>query len=213
VGNNKTIIQELAASRDGVIFAAADSSLYRYHGADGEFLNELLYTEQDIFFNSFDTVATTADGGWVAVLGGENLVRYNPDGRPDLKILDAISAVSGDSELHTKVAVDGQGTIYALGIFNQAVFKFSNEGKYVTRWGSDGDGEGQFRAPNSIAVDGYSRVFVSDIKGIQVFASDGRYLGLIETDGVAFGLAIDDQNNLYAVTNHNKVYKYELARP
>lgn len=93
-----------------------------------------------------------------------------------------------------------------------AVFRFSPEGKFVNRFGSDGDGKGQFRAPNAIAVDGQSRVYVSDIRGIQVFDADGRYLASIgvPNSGVVFGMVFDDQNALYVVANNSKVLKFEI---
>ena len=92
----------------------------------------------------------------------------------------AISSVTDDSELDTHVAVDGLGNIYALGTFNNAVFKFSPDGKFMTRFGDAGDQPGQFRAPSAIAVDGKGRVYVSDFKGVQVFDSNGRYLAVFK---------------------------------
>ena len=95
------------------------------------------------------------------------------------------------------MAVDGLGNVYALGTFNDAVFKFNSQGKFLTRFGSAGSELGQFRAPSSIAVDGQGRVYVGDIKGIQVFDSNGRYLELIEVEGVPSGLAFNDANDLF----------------
>ena len=85
-----------------------------------------------------------------------------------------------------------------------AVFKFSPEGKFLNRFGGSGDQPGQFRAAHAIAVDGKGRVFVSDIKGIQVFDSDGRYLTVFKTDGSAFGMVFNDKNEL-VVAARNKV--------
>jgi hypothetical protein len=63
-------------------------------------------------------------------------------------------------------------------------------------------------------VDGYGRVFVSDFFGIKVFDSSGTYINQIATDqGVPFGMAVDDQNHLYLVTNQNHVMKYDVQAP
>jgi uncharacterized protein YjiK len=51
---------------------------------------------------------------------------------------------------------------------------------------------------------------VTDFKGVQVFDSQGRYLGLITMDGAAYGVATDDQNNLYVVTGDSKVLKFKV---
>jgi hypothetical protein len=107
------------------------------------------------------------------------------------------------------VAADGKGNLYALGTFNNAVFKFSPEGKYLSRFGGEGDEPGQFRAPDAIAVDGLGRVYVSDFKGIQAFDSSGRYLAIISMPDYlpAFGLAFDDQNQLY-VAARTRIFKF-----
>jgi hypothetical protein len=108
-----------------------------------------------------------------------------------------------------RVAVDGSGYIYALGIFNTAVFKFASDGKFITRFGGTGDQPGQLRAPYSIAVDGLGRVYVGDIKGIQVFDADGRYLTIINLKGVAFGMVFNDKNELFVVARDH-VIKYSV---
>ncbi|GJQ53384.1 MAG: hypothetical protein HKUEN02_22310 [Anaerolineaceae bacterium] len=62
----------------------------------------------------------------------------------------------------------------------------------------------------AIEVDGKGRVFVSDIKGVQVFDGNGRYLNVVKISGVAFGIAFDDPGKLYATTNNSKVEKYDV---
>ena len=67
-----------------------------------------------------------------------------------------------------RVAADGLGNVYALGQFNDAVFKFSPDGRFLTKFGGDGDEAGQFRAPGAIAVDNQGRVYVADFKGTDI---------------------------------------------
>jgi sugar lactone lactonase YvrE len=81
----------------------------------------------------------------------------------------------------------------------------------LNRFGGEGDNPGQFHAPEDIVVDGQGRVYVSDIKGVQIFNRDGRYLGMIKVDGAAFGMAVDNQDNLYVITNHPTVYKFKVT--
>jgi sugar lactone lactonase YvrE len=98
-----------------------------------------------------------------------------------------------------------------LGTFNNAVFKFGPDGKYINRFGGDGDERGQFRAPQAIAVDGRGRVYVSDMKGIQRFDADGRYLDLFRADGsTASGMVFNDRNELFVVARE-KVIKLGFA--
>jgi DNA-binding beta-propeller fold protein YncE len=114
-------------------------------------------------------------------------------------IREAISSASSDSELNTRVAIDGSGNIYALGTFNSAIFKFTSEGKFVNRFSGPGDQTGQLRAPSSVAVDGNGRVYVCDTKGIQVFDGDGRYLTVFKPDALTFGMVFNDKNELFVV--------------
>ena len=107
------------------------------------------------------------------------------------------------------MAIDGRGNIYALGSFTNSVFKFSPDGKFVNRFGSPGRQPGQLSGVDAIAVDGKGRVFVSDVKGIQVFDADGRYLNVFKPDGVASGMIFNDKNELLVVARH-KVIKFAL---
>jgi len=205
-------IQELAVSDDGRLFAVYGGEAWIYDAQSGTPLGQFEYSDD----HYFDSLAIGADGKLVFVSNGEDILVFNPDGSLSLSIPEAISSVSGDSELDTQVAVDGLGNIYALGSFNNAVFKYSPQGQFLNRFGGDGEGPGKFQAVDAIAVDGYSRVFVSDIWGVQVFDSDGTYLdkfGSTADMGVVFGMTFDLQNFLYAATNKPEVVKFEVDRP
>jgi hypothetical protein len=58
-------------------------------------------------------------------------------------------------------------------------------------------------------VDGYGRVYVGDMKGIQVFDANGRYLTLIELKGVAFGMDFNGNNELF-VAARDHVIKFAV---
>ena len=196
----------MAVDRKGIVYVAQRGTITRYEGQTGNSLGEMGEG------NGFDDVRATPDGGLIAAAyrsGSDNVVRFNSSGNVTLTIPKAISTIADRAELNTRVAVDGLGNIYALGTFAEGVFKFSPEGKFMNRFGGSGDQPGQFRAAHAIAVDGKGRVFVSDIKGIQVFDSDGRYLTVFKVDGPAFGMVFNDKNEL-VVAARNKVIKYAL---
>ncbi|HET8781270.1 MAG TPA: NHL repeat-containing protein [Pyrinomonadaceae bacterium] len=209
IGDRKTILRGLAADRKGTVYAAHGGKIVRYSGETGEKLGEMEYEK-----SGFDDVSAGADGGLVAAWHSnrDDIVAFDANGKAVRTIPAAISSASGDSELSMRVAVDGSGQIYALGRFNNGVFKFARDGKFVNRFGSGGDQAGQFRAPYSIAVDGYGRVFVGDIKGIQVFDANGRFLALLEQKGMAFGMVFNDKNELFVIAR-DKVIKYALPAP
>jgi len=212
VNLGETILRGMAASPDGRLFLAHDGKVTIY-SADGQ-------PEGAIAYDGYlDNIALGADGSLYAVSDGETLLRFSPDGSLTLEIPDAISSISGDSELNTKIAVDGLGNLYALGSFNSAVFIFDSNGNFLDRFGGEtetpaqGVDPGHFQAVDAIAVDGYGRIFVSDVWGVQVFDSAGQYLDFFEVDGVAFGMVFDLENNLLVASNTPRIYKFEIQAP
>jgi ribosomal protein L7/L12/outer membrane protein assembly factor BamB/DNA-directed RNA polymerase subunit RPC12/RpoP len=206
-GDGDGYMPKLAVDRKGTLYAVVSGDILRFDTEDGQSLGAFEYSSDEFGGVYFDDVATTPDGGLVAVTRGEDVLRFDPNLELIQTIPAAISSVSQDSELDAHVAVDGVGNIFLLGTFNNAVFKYSPQGRFVTRFGSDGDEAGQFRAPSAIAVDNQSHVYVSDFKGVQVFDQDGRYLYQFALPGFPFGLAFDDQNRLFAVTNAPRVIR------
>ena len=209
IGDRKTILRGLAADRKGTVYAVHGGGISRYNGETGEKLGQLSYER-----SGFDDATATADGGLVAAWHSnrDDIVVFDSNGAVVRTIPEAISGASGDSELSMRVAADGSGNIYALGRFNNAVFKFGRDGKFINRFGGGGDQSGQFRAPYSIAIDGHGRIYVGDIKGIQVFDANGRFLNLIEQKGMAFGMVFDDKNELFVIAR-DRVVKYSLKAP
>lgn len=201
----KEISQDLAVTRDGTLYGTWGGDIYKFD-ADGSPLGQLEYSGNA----TFDSLAATADGGLVAVADGEDVVRFDANGVGTLLIENAVSTVSESSELRGRVAVDGLGKIYVLGTFNDSVFVFSPEGKYLNRIGSGGNAPDQIRAPSDVAVDGKGRVYVSTINGVMVFSDDGRYQNTIDVPGAPFGLAIDDANALYVLSNAPRLMKFEV---
>ena len=202
IGDRKTLIRGLATDRKGTVYVAEGGRIDRYRGETGEKLGTLEYQR-----SGFDDVTVAADGGLVTAWQSnrDDIVVFDANGKPVRTIPEAISGASGDSELAMRVAVDGAGFIYALGRFNNGVFKFGRDGKFMNRFGSDGDQPGQFRAPYSIAVDGYGRIYVGDMKGIQVFDANGRYLALITSKGMAFGMVFNDKNELFVIARDHVI--------
>jgi sugar lactone lactonase YvrE len=207
IGDRKTILRGLAADRKGTVYVIEGGKIHRYQGDSGTQLDDLPYADGW----GFDDATVGADGSVIAAWyrNRDDIVRFSNSGQVTKTIRAAISGASGDSELDTRVAVDGLGNIYALGHFNNAVFKFTPEGKFVNQFGGQGEQPGQFRAPQAIAVDGKGRVFVSDIKGVQIFDGNGRYLRTFSSEGGASGMVFNDNNELFVV-GRKHVIKYSL---
>jgi DNA-binding beta-propeller fold protein YncE len=200
--DRKMPLRGMAADRRGNVYVVQGGAVKRFEGLTGKELGTL-------GSGGYDDVATAADGGLVAFAwqSRDDIVRLDSSGRVRGVIRAAVSGQTDKSELDARVACDGLGNVYALGTFNNAVFKFSPEGKFLTQFGGDGDQPGQFRAPDAIAVDNQGRVYVADFKGVQVFDANGRYLGLIKVKGAASGLVFDDKGALYVVAR-TQVYRF-----
>lgn len=78
--------------------------------------------------------------------------------------------------------------------------------KFVTKWGTLGNGSGQFVSPACIAVDSSSNVYVSDIHNyrIEKFDSNGNYITQWGTEGSGngqflypTGIGVDSSDNIY----------------
>lgn len=150
------------------------------------------------------------DGSITLATRSDTIVRLAPDGSRTLEIRGAVSEHTGRTELSVKLAVDGSGEIFVLAGFEKSVFRFSADGRFVNRFGSGGDGPGQFRSPHDIAVDGLGRVYVSDTNGIHVFSADGRFLYDFGAGSeVVFGLAFDGRGDLYAACR-TRIVKFRL---
>jgi streptogramin lyase len=202
----KMPLRGMTADRRGTVYVVQKGEINKYEGATGRFLGK---TGEG--GGHYDDVFATPDGGLVAFARKQydNVVRLDSSGQVRQVIEKAVSGQTDRSELSIRVAADGAGNVYALGEFNDAVFKFSPDGRFQTRFGGDGDEPGLFRAPDAVAVDNQGRVYVADFKGVQVFDPNGRYLKVIDVKGAASGLAFNDKNELLVVAR-TAVWKFNV---
>ena len=125
------------------------------------------------------------------------------------------------------VAVDGSGNVFVAdsgNLFdadsnNARIQKFDHEGTFLTTWGTSGSGNGQFRRPVGVAVDGSGNVFVADTDNarIQKFDSGGTFLTTWGTFGSAngqfmtpVGVAVDGSGNVFVTDfDNNRIQKFD----
>ena len=214
----KELVHALAADRNGTVYAVHSGQIMRYEGATGTSLGPVKHSGG----SKFSDVTLAADGSLVAAWDGhrnaglivnaksmDDIVIFDPKGKVKKTINGAISSATDEFEMEMELATDGLGAIYALGMMNKSVFKFSPEGKFLTRLVSGGDKRGQVQSPDEIAVDGQGRLYVCDFSGVKIFDKDGLYLGVIDVPGAASGVAVDDRNGIFVVAR-TKVYHYTL---
>ena len=111
----------------------------------------------------------------------------------------------------TSMAVDRYGGVFAS--VDSFIVKIGPDGKEISRWGSSGDGPGQFIRPHGLAVDSEGNLYVGDplINRIQVLsASGGRPIAQFGSEGSGpgqfrypMGMALDAKGNLYVADTEN----------
>jgi sugar lactone lactonase YvrE len=87
------------------------------------------------------------------------------------------------------IAFSPDGSFYVVDPGNRRIQTFGPDRSFVTAWGGEGIGPGQFKVPEGIAVDGQGRVYVTDNgrNDVQVFDADGAYLRTIGEYGFKDG--------------------------
>ena len=133
---------------------------------------------------------------------------------------------SGDGQFVdiTSIAVDGSGSVYVADTGNHRVQVFDPFWSHsAAAWshsatiGSYGWGDGQFRYPRGVAVDGAGNVYVADTYNhrVQVFDSAGTHTATIGSYGWLYyphGVAVDGAGNVYvADTYSHRVQVFDSA--
>ena len=89
-----------------------------------------------------------------------------------------VNPVDGQFSNPTGLAVDSLGFVYVIDYNNNRIQKFTNDGTFVTKWGSQGSADGELANPNSLAVDSSGFVYVADNNNnrVQKFTTDGEFV-------------------------------------
>jgi len=141
---------------------------------------------------------------YVADKGNQRLQVYSDDGRLHREIpLEE----DGEAVDPVDVAVSADGTELFVSTNNShRVLVFSNNGQLLRGWGGEGENEGQFRYPATVALDPQGNVLVVDVlnQRVQKFDAAGNFLlsfgGLGGKPGTLFrpkGVAVDAAGRSY----------------
>ncbi len=132
------------------------------------------------------------------------------------------------------IAIDKQNNLYVLDAQLNAILKFDSDGKFITQWGSQGTGDGQFdflgggahvlplpAFIGDVDVDGQSNVYVTvaSQNRIEKFDSTGKFLTQWGSKGAGDGqfdspsyITTDAAGNIYVSdTGNNRIEKFDGA--
>ena len=202
-------VMGMTVDRNGIVYVVQNSELTRYDST-GKALSKVNHAR------GFRDVAMLPDGGFVAAWYGLNLnddvLVFDAGDVLKSTINKALSSAKGSADLTMRVTTDKQGNIYVLSTFSDMIVKFAPDGTRTATIGSRGSQDGQFFFLNSVAVDSKGRVFASDTRGVQVFDSDGKFIGKFTVSrGTPYGMAFSDQNELW-IAARTTVMKLGIAK-
>lgn len=97
------------------------------------------------------------------------------------------------------IVVGASGDVYVADTGNDRVQRFTGSGEFISSWGSEGSGEGQFGFPVGIAVDASGNVYVADVGNgrVQVFSPTGVFLREVLPSLEPWLVAVHASGNLY----------------
>ncbi|HEX5840028.1 MAG TPA: 6-bladed beta-propeller [Anaerolineales bacterium] len=143
---------------------------------------------------------------------GKFLVMWGSEGSGEGQFGDSLDAHDGH------LAVDTQGNVYVIDLKNVRIQKFDNNGNYLTQWGTEGPGEGQFTHPFDIAIDQQNNIYISDVGSntIQKFDPAGQFLLRWGKTGYnngefsdVYSVAIAPDGNVLVTDSTGRIQKFD----
>jgi DNA-binding beta-propeller fold protein YncE len=107
------------------------------------------------------------------------------------------------------MAIDKHGNFYLTDTGNDRVIKFDKNFKYVSQFGQEGKGPGQFDHPHGIGIDSKGNIYINTLNEprIQKFTNNGKFIKEWGTNGTGPGqlttplehLKVDSKDRVFIV--------------
>ena len=216
---DKTRIASMTVSPDGLLYCYEGYNIDVYHGLTGELKKHLPVSYggglSDIYWTFDDELLLSSNND-------DSLALIDLNGKEQLRINEIIGNLEDTEDSMSRagsVASDGSGNMYLIDSYGGKIFKFSNQGKYINRFGSPekeaGIGEyyskpGLTKRPIDIAVDRKGRVYVADWGKILIYDNNGNFLKEIKPLDIIrqFSITIDDE--IWMITNGQMIEQWVI---
>lgn len=157
---------------------------------------------------------------WGVDVKGHVVLKYDRTGRVHM-ILGDRQGVPGNNDSKgafnepTGIVFGSNGEFYISdGYINSRVIKFNRDGEYLTHWGKKGTGDSEFNLVHDVVLDSRGRIYVADRTNqrVQIFDTDGKFLGKWTDIGAPWGLSYAaNENAIYMCDGlNNRVVKLNL---
>ncbi|MFT4037245.1 MAG: NHL repeat-containing protein [Thermomicrobiales bacterium] len=200
----------LALESDGALLVAdlGNNRLQRFT-MDGALLGVVGEGEPARAALSYPFWVVAAPDGTLYITSGElETVQVLAPNGEELAVWGGPGAGSGPGQFSTPagLAVTRSGDLLIADYQNARIQRLSPEGRYLTEWGTPGDGPGELSGPLGLALGSSGDVFVTDSANarVQVFSADGIPLRAWGERGegpgeflLPGGIAVDSAGDVY----------------
>ena len=172
-------------------------------------------------FSQPEAVAVDANGNvWVADTYNYRIQEFSPSG----EFIKVVNPPGLGAIEPTSIAFGPESSVWVTDWQHNRVVELNEAGDFVRQFGSEGTGNGQFKRPDAVVVDGSGDLWVLDQQNsrVQEFSQTGKYLGQFGAAGsgpgqFSFtypnGMAVDTKGNIWVVdTLNNRVQKWTMPK-
>ncbi len=132
-------------------------------------------------------------------------------GVPDLGLYE-IPPGDGYLVWPTSIAIDSEWNVYVADEWLNRISIFTNEGEWIGKWGTPGEGDGELNGLSGIAFDKVDNLYLVDSLNsrVQKFTKDGKFLAKWGKAGrgegefnMPWGIEIDTEGHVYVADWRN----------
>lgn len=208
------------ASGNILVFNRSEHALLEFN-PEGNYLRTLA---RCIFDNPHGLRLDAQGNIWATDTGSHIVVKMNAEGR----ILMVLGVKGRATDWHqaghlrcfnepNDIAFGSRGEVYVAqghGKGESRVIKFDADGNFLTTWGGEGRGPGEFNQPHAVLVDNRGLVYIADRSNqrIQVFDGEGKYLREKPHPGTPCGLCLcrDGKHIMMAHGHTGRIMKLDM---
>jgi len=194
-------------------FTADGQFVVKWNGGENEDGGE---NEEDRFWGPYDLALDSGGFVYVTDTNKDRIQKFTSHGSL-VSRWGSRGSQDGQFNHPYAIAVDtsrvDDGFVYVADTDNHRIQKFSLDGRFLTKWGKRGTGEGEFNQPRDIAIDSSGFVYVVDTENhrIQKFTSQGQFVAAWGKLGSGDGqfdhpieITIDSSGFIYVCDPYNQ---------